>query len=275
MSLATTQREIARLVRAPEGVAAALAEAAEGARAALAAQVRDEAPLGAVARLEVYANAYFFRIRDVLAEAYESLVAAIGADGFNDLLTAYLWHHPSRAASLRRVGDGLAAFLEAHPAAAPFRERWPFAADLARLECALADAFDAADVPPLSRDDLASLAPDDFAALVFALHPSVRLLRFDRPVLRFHHARLAGETEVALPATAEPGHALVWRLEEQPRSRTLDPVEADLLAALAGGDCFAALCDRAVQHAGEDGAAARVAEHLGVWLASGLIVRPG
>lgn len=275
MSLATTQREIARLVRAPEGVAAALSEAGEGAHAALAARIRDEAPLGAVARLEVYANAYFFRIRDALAEAYESLAAALGADGFNDLATAYLWHHPSRAASLRRVGDRLADFLADHPAAGPFRARWPFAADLARLECALSDAFDAADTPPLSREDLASLAPDDFATLVFALHPSVRSLRFEWPVLAFHHAWLAGETGVAPPAAAAPGHALVWRLAEQPRSRALDPLEAELLAALASGECFAALCDRAARHAGGDGAAARVAEHLGVWLASGLIVRPG
>ena len=108
----------------------------------LAEVIRDDAPLSAVDRLEVYANAYFFRILEVLRKDYPALAASLGEARFNNLITDYLAANPPTRFSLRYAGEELGSFLGGHPAARPPREEFPWAADLARLEWAIVDAFD-------------------------------------------------------------------------------------------------------------------------------------
>ena len=149
------QRRLWRLISAPEGVAEALASEPEARAPSLSDWIVDDAQLGAARRLEVYANAYFARIHECLARDFAALAAAIGEAGFHDLVTAYLIAHPSRHPSLRFIGAALPDYLADAPQAAPFRRRWPWAADLARLEWALGCAFDAADAPARYLDYLA------------------------------------------------------------------------------------------------------------------------
>ena len=70
--LADTQKRLRRLITWPEGVAEALRVEPSG-RAPLTTVVRSDERLGAKERLDVYANAYFYRIHDVLAEDFEKL----------------------------------------------------------------------------------------------------------------------------------------------------------------------------------------------------------
>ena len=141
--LASGQRAIARLLRAPEGVRAALAEAGDPEGRSLESRVRGDATASAVQRLEIYANATFHRMREALEQEFDALARALGDTGFHDLVASYLLVHPSRRPSLRHVGEALPEFLAGHGVAEPFRRRWPWAADLARLEWALSLAFDA------------------------------------------------------------------------------------------------------------------------------------
>ena len=104
-SLAELQRRLYALVVAPSGVDEALAEAGAQERRAALALVRAAPGAPAIERLEVYANAYFARIRDVLAESFPALQASLGAPLFHDLATAYLLSHPPSRPSIRRVGD--------------------------------------------------------------------------------------------------------------------------------------------------------------------------
>jgi hypothetical protein len=269
--LAAGQRELARLLSAPEGVRAALDGAGEPAARMLDALVRGDARLSAPLRLEVYASAIFHRIREALAAEFEALAEALGAGGFHDLALAYLIAHPSRTPSLRDVGAALPGFLRDHGAAEPFRRRWPWAADLAELEWALSLAFDAAEAAPLAREDLAAVAPEDWDGLVLGFQPAVRLLRLDWPVERL----LPGaRPETGAGVAAAPTAIAVWRRDESPRHRVLEPLEAALLEAGLAGETFGALCARAAEVLGAQAAPARAAELLAGWLASGLLARP-
>src|SRR5689334_13525809 len=131
-NLAQTQELFWRLIRAPEGVEAAVAEL--GARAelplGLEAWIQGDERLGAVARLDVYANMYFCRLLECLAEDFPALHAMIGHESFHRLAADYLAAHPSRSPSLRVLGRALADFLDHHA----LSDAWPFAADLARFE---------------------------------------------------------------------------------------------------------------------------------------------
>jgi hypothetical protein len=272
--LATTQRRLWRLLTAPSGVAAALADTSDAGGGSLAGWLDSDARASATVRLEIYANAYFQRIHDVLARDFPTLARALGSAGFHDLVTAYLCVHPPRRPSLRHAGAELPEFLAADAAAAPFRRRWPFAADLARLEWALGCAFDAPDRPPLARTELEALAPERWAALGLSLHPSARCFAVGWNVAALRQA--FEDDGAALPAPVpDDATLLVWRRRERVRFRPLDAEEADLLGRIASGATFGALCDAIAERHGTDEAAARAAARLAAWVDAELLARAG
>ena len=271
VELAATERQLRRLIVAPSGVGAILEELGEAEAQALALRIRSDATLSAVERLEVYANAYFYRIHDCLIEDFGALHAALGAEFFHDLVTAYLIVHPPRHPSMRFAGDRLAEYLLDAPSAKPFRHRLPWAGDLARLEWALRTSFDAADAAVVSRDDLVAIAPEDWAGLVFEFAPAYTLLKLGWPV---DDCRRAWERDSALPdEPLEPKEIriCVWRREERVRYRRVDGQEADALIRAARGESFGALCEGLASELGDGEAPARAAAYLKRWQADGLL----
>jgi hypothetical protein len=275
--LANTQRRLWQLLTAPSGVRVALAEEGDPDGRALEGFLGSDARLPAAMRLEVYANAYFQRIHDVLARDFGALAEALGAEGFHDLVTAYLCVHPPERPSLRHAGEKLADFLASHAAAQPFRRRWPFAADLARLEWALAAAFDAADAASLERSQLVALPPEAWQDLVLALHPCVQRLdvRWNVAALREAFEAGSGEPDAPTPCASTAGQLLVWRRAERVWFRTLAAEEAELLDRLAAGVPFGALCEQLAARHGSEDAPARAAAWLAGWIDAELLACDG
>jgi hypothetical protein len=271
-ALGRAQRLIWGLVTAPEGVEAGLAEIGDAAGERLRAVVRGDSRLDARARLGVYANAYFFRIHDALRQDFGALHCVLGEAAFHNLVTAYLIAHPSTHPSLREVGRRLPGFLAGHPGAAFFRERCPWAPDLAALEWALQEAFDAPDVPVVSRDRLAAAPPEAWGDLRFSLAPSLQMLTLAWPVQTVREAYDAGRD---LP-DASPGrtHLRVWRKEERVFYHPMTPLEAEALALLGAGETFGRLCGHVAAEAGEGEAPARALGLLERWLADHLLTAP-
>ena len=141
------------LVRAPEGVAKALKERS-GAREEIEALFAGDERMSAVERLELYAGMYFFRLRDSLAEDFARTAAALGEARWHNLVTDYLLAHPPTSWSLRWAGEALPEFLRAHAYGA---ER-PWLSDVAALEQARNEAFQALDATPLRPEELAFIA---------------------------------------------------------------------------------------------------------------------
>jgi hypothetical protein len=269
MSLVETQRRLRELLSAPSGVAAALSLASPAERRACEALVRDAHGVSGLARLDVYANAYFARIRDVLADCFPVLAASLGEALFHDLVTAYLISHPPQHFSIRHVGDELPDFLAGEAGAEPFRRRAPAAPDLAALERARLDAFDAADSPVEGRDALAALAPERWGGLRLRLAPSLRSFRLGWPVERLWAAHERGEPA---PEIAPLDHvACVWRRDERVLHRSMDELEGACLGAALAGASFGLLCERVAMERGEDEAPALAAGFLAGWLDAGFV----
>ena len=228
-----------RLLSAPEGVskgAAELHRAGEIESQDLSFLVRPDARLGPVERLDIYADMYFYRLRDCLVEDFPKLAARIGDARFHNLATDYLLAHPSTHFSLRQLGSSLPGFLRTHP----LEREFPALADLASLEWARVDVFDDADAAPLSRQELlekGGSAPEKFAV---ALIPSARLLRVDAAVLPLW-SRLDGgdaaeeDGDRKRSARAETCAARVWRKGFSVLHRSLPADEEQCLRALAAG----------------------------------------
>jgi hypothetical protein len=266
LALGPLQRQLFALITAPAGVGPAL-DAMGIDRARLGELIVGDARASAVERLDVYANMYFYRIRDVLAEEFPKLAASLGAAPFHNLVTDYLVACPSRHPSLRYIGGALPPFLRVHALAA---ER-PWLAELAALEWARLDVFDRADAAPLTREALAALAPEAFVELALPLIPAHEVVPTSHAVEDAWRAIEAGGDPRA-PAPAEPAHALlVWRRGVVVHHRRLDDGEAAALAVLRGGGTFGTLCGELGATRSPDQAAARAAALLTRWLADELL----
>jgi hypothetical protein len=225
---------------------------------------------GRASLLHVYRHAYRARLIGALRDNYGVLPRAMGDDAFDALAAAYVDKHPSRHPSIRWFGDRLAEFMQAQEALVPH----PAFTDLARMEWALRGAFDAPDAPLLPRETLAALAPEAWPSLVLRLHPSVQLLQLDWAV---EPAWKALQDERDAPELPEPQplpHTLlVWRPVLDTRWRSAESaLEAVLLDAVAHGEPFGVLCERAAQAVGEETAVASVVTALQRWVAEGLLV---
>lgn len=268
--LAALQREVFRLVSAIGGVEEALAEAGDPEGRSLAALVQSDARGSARERLGIYAFAYFQRIHEALRSDYGALAAAVGDAAFHDLAKLYLHHFPSEHPSLRHAGARLPGFLRHHHGGEPFRRRFRWAPDLAELEWAIVDAFDAPDSPRATRDALAGLAPERWAGLRIELQPALRLLPLAWPV---HGLRrdFDGGRGLAPPAAEQPVQVRVWRQDERVFFRVSEPLEAVLLGAALRGAVFGELCEAAAQRCGEDAAPGFAAASLAGWIEDGLV----
>jgi hypothetical protein len=268
-ALAQLQRQFFELVTAPEGIAKELA-ARDLPEGALAAIIAGDARASAVERLDVYANMYFFRILDVLRSDYPKVLAVVGDGAFHDLATDYLQAHPSRHPSLRFVGVALPAFVAGH---ALGRAR-PWLGELAALEWARVDVFDRADAPVLTRDALATVAPEDFAALALAPVPASALVPAAWTIEETWRA-VEAERAPEPPARAVDGHAvLIWRRGVTVHHRAVTPAERRALDLLLAGTTFGALCTALGDEVDSEEAAAERAVHiLGQWLADELLAR--
>ncbi|HET9480803.1 MAG TPA: DNA-binding domain-containing protein [Candidatus Polarisedimenticolia bacterium] len=299
LTLRLAQETFLALIAAPEGVArGAEAMAREGKleSADLGFLLHGDDGLGAVARLDIYADMYFYRLLDCLRQDFPKTAAVAGGARFHNLVTDYLLEHPSCYWSLRDVGARLPGFLAGHPLA----REYPFLADLAGLEWARADVFDETDARPLSRRSIAGLDPSRLETLRLGLIPACRLLSLEWSVAPVWLAIEQGEavrdgTEVnsAAPACCAhepeppaaidpPGRAAarlrVWRRGFTVYHRSIPPDEAACLSALAdgGGLTLPDLCE-VLLAAGEAGEQPplRMAGLLGIWIEDEMIVQAG
>ena len=212
-------------------------------------------------RLAIYHNAYRARMREALGDAYPRTWTYAGDDLFGELAGAYLAEYGSSFNNLRWFGDCFASFLRRQ------LPDLPHVAELAAFEWALGLAFDAPDADVAGIDTFRNLAPDAWGALVLKLQPSVQLLHMEFNSVALWQA-MGDEVEPPPPlALTAPCTWLVWRKEQQPHFRSLDPFEAEALAALADGCSFGQICE---QGRGDD-AAARMGRCLHEWMGQSLL----
>ena len=275
-TLRATQHLVRALVTAPNGVEPALEgqpgvpgwlDAWPAPRRALAECIRGDARLHAADRLDVYAQAYFARLHEVLLEDHPTVAWICGAAAFHDLVTAFLVAHPSTSPNLRDLGRPFADFLARHPVAAFARERWPSLPGVARLEWSFCDVFDAADEPALERADLLSLAPEAWAAIGLRTVPAFRRVVCERGEARFVRAQRRGEPRPEEGLQAET--IAVWREGERAVFRAVDELEGRALARVESGTSFGELCVWLAGEMPEAQAAGRAAGWLAEWLDAG------
>jgi hypothetical protein len=232
------------------------------------AAVRDTSKADRITLLDVYRDGYALRLIEVLTTDYPGVMAMAGPADFDHMARAYVASHPSRHPSVRWYGRGLADFLAGTE---PY-SRTPAAAEMARFEWALGEAFDSPDVTPITADALIALPPEAWETLAFTTLPSLRrlTLAFEAPQAWQRHGDVEpGTLEVA--RAPEPLVWAIWRPDVVSSFRSLDHDEAAMLHALVEGHPFPDLCEAVAPMVGEEQAPARAAGLLRAMVEGGMI----
>ena len=217
----------------------------------------------------VYRYAYGSRLVEAMRNDHELLHAYLGDEMFDEMGHAYVKARPSRTSE--------PALVLARPAGIPAIATSPTAIipcwrDLAALEKALNDAFDAAEGAVLELTDMAGVCAGERGPISnFQPHPSAcgSISRPTRPrsgwrsrTTRRRRMRPTLEEPVA-PAGLAAGHDA-----DVPRTSA---EEAMMWDEAANGVPFGVLCEMLATYDDPDSAAARGAGYLHGWITSGIL----
>lgn len=194
------------------------------------------------ARLDVHRNTVVHSLVTVLADTFPVVRELVGHAFFSAAASCFVRAHPPTSPLMHRYGERFPDWLAAFEPAAVL----PCLADVARLERARLDAFNAADTDPVDPRALEALldAPARLAACALVPHPSLAVIRSDHPVVALWSAHQHDDaTRDAMLADLDLSSGescCVVRHGDDALVLPLPRGEADLLAALARGDALGA-----------------------------------
>ena len=186
-------------------------------------------------RLDIYRHMYAARLIDALREDFPRVAGVLGEGGFESLARSYVTTHPSTHPSLRHLGRKVPGFIETHSGAGlP-----AFLADLARLEWARVEVFDALDAKPLRLEELREVPPEDWGDLRLFLVPAVEILVTAWPV----HEIWASDGPVADDLPPRRTALRVWREGFRVYHAAMDATEEAAVGLLREGTRFGTICE--------------------------------
>jgi len=198
--------------------------------------IQPQGQLGPQERLDIYAQMYCARLLDALMEDFPRIAVILGEDQFRELGRTYLRQYPSSQPSLRYLGDHFPEFVATQVVSTML----PFLRDLARLERARVEVFDALDVEPLRSEDLQVISPEAWATIRFQMIPALETLTCAWPV---HHVWKDESFTKSDRIYQSPTVLRVWRQDFDVYQASMDTIECAALTTLCAGETFAVVCD--------------------------------
>ncbi len=262
-NLETLERWMQAVVMHPAGAAAGLR--ATPAKRLLGEAARDPGivvlpskSLTSVERLGIYAHMYYARLVEVMEAEYPTTRRILGAHAFAAACRRFVAKNPSRTRTLNALSARFPGFLAR---SLPKSNRNGLAVDVARIERAMEDVFDAPRAEPMTAAQFAAIGSDPAGRAVLKVTPALRMLALRYPANVYMTATRRGERpRIPRPrATA----VIVFRRGYQVFRRDQEPAQWQLLRALAAGKPLAAAVGACI---GRRGARADdVAKRLGRW----------
>ncbi|MXU66207.1 HvfC/BufC N-terminal domain-containing protein [Oceanomicrobium pacificus] len=212
-------------------------------------------------RFDVYRNNVVAGLVEALQAAYPTVRRIVGEKFFDAMAAVYVRAHPPTDPLMILYGAELPAFLDGFPPAASL----PYLPDVARLEYARRQAYHAPDAATIQPERLGAVPPEELDRAVLGLHPSLRIVASDHPVLSIW--RFNNEEGAAKP---EPGAeaVLICRPDLSLSMRAI-PLDAPAFIAdlQSGATLGAAAAAASTRDAGFD-----LGLHLGGLLSSNCLV---
>ena len=214
--------------------------------------------LTSVERLEIYAHMYYARLVEVMESEYPTLRQILGPHAFAAACRRFVAKNPSRTRTLGTLSAHYPDFLAR---TLPRSNRNGLAVDVARIERAMEDVFDAPRAEPMTAAEFAELGAGDWDRATLRVTPALRLLKLRYPANDYMNAARRGER----PRVPRPRatFAIVFRRGFLVMRRDQEPEQFKLLEALVAGRPVAAAVRACIR--GRGASADRVAKRLGRW----------
>jgi hypothetical protein len=212
-------------------------------------------------QIEIYREQFWLRHTSCLLEDFEGLAAVLGQSNWERLTEDYLSAHPPTSFSLRDLGDRMPEFVD--------RSSWlphhELCVDMARVEWAYIEVFDAPDAAPLDPAELAAVPESAWERARLRLSPALRLVRVGHPVAAFRRSVRLNEADRSLPEP-EPQNLVIYRGGDRDLyHQVLADAAFALLQALSEGLALVPAAERAMARAPHQ--ADRIEHELSAWFA--------
>jgi len=261
--LETIERWMQTVVMHPEGASAGvLSKSARHllpkAATELETIVLPSKALSSVERLDIYAHMYYARLLEILSEEYPTTRQILGEKTFERACRRFLERNPSKHRTLNRLSERFPDFLARH---LPPGNRRGLAVDVARIERAMEDVFDAPRAEPLTAAQFAAIGADEWHRVRLRVIPALRMFRLRYPANEYM-TRVRGNEKPRI-ARPRPLCVIVYRLGYRVYRRDQTPGQFKLLAALASGRTLAEAVRTSLS--GRRGSPDKLAATLGAW----------
>jgi hypothetical protein len=182
-------------------------------------------------RFAVYRNNVVVGLIETLKAAYPVVHRLVGEEFFTAMARLYVMAEPPASPIMLDYGAGFPAFIARFEPASVL----PYLQDAARLERGWVEAYHAAEAAPLPPSALGQVPPDDVPALRLTLHPSVRIIRSDFPIVGIWQANIDGNDFRSVDLGEGGDDALIVRPEAEVEVRRLPAGAAAFIEALQAG----------------------------------------
>lgn len=163
-----------------------------------------------VDQVEIYREQFWLRHTGSLLEDFPGLAGILGQQDWDRLVQGYLEAVVPTSFTLRDLGRELPEFAKT----CDWLPHQQLCVDMARLEWAYMDLFDAPDAKPLQAHKLAQVPPEAWEHAHIVLSPAVRLLHVSYPVASLRRRlREAGDNESVPIPEAKEAHLALYRGE--------------------------------------------------------------
>jgi hypothetical protein len=227
-------------------------------------------------QLETYREQYWWRHTGSLVEDFQGVGGILGQSDWERLVEEFLCLHPPTTFSLRELGEHLPDFAR-NSEWLPHRE---LVSDMARLEWAHVEVFDAPEAPPLDPEKLRAVPESAWESVRLVPNPALRLLRLAYPVLELRRKLVAeegsigsGDEPIPLPEP-ETQHLAVCRIKLAIEHHRLDPGAFALLSKLCRSIPLGVACESAATELSlsSEALAAELESWFTTWTTRGYLV---
>jgi hypothetical protein len=188
---------------------------------------------------------YLMRMEEALESDFPALKHLLGGHGWSDLVRDYVATHPSVSYTLNRLSDHLPEFVSTWKGA----RRPAVCHDLARLELAIAEVFDAPEVEPLSDAEIAAVPAESWEKARLAPIEAFRLLSFRYPVNAYLQS-VRDEDHAHPELKRKDTYVAVYRRDYAVWRQDLSLAAHDLLTDLVAGKPLGKAVAAALQRGG-------------------------
>jgi hypothetical protein len=216
--------------------------------------------LSPVDQLEIYREQFWLRHTAALLEDFPGLSGVLGQRDWEKLVEGYLEEASPTSWSLRELGQRMLAYVET----ATWLPNPELCADMARLEWATIELFDAEDVSPVDAARLVAIPEEAWQTARIVLSPAVALLRVDYPVLELRqNLAEARGAPVPIPERAVSRLVLYRGVDRGLYHVALSRAAFELLEGLRDGLSLVAACERAAERVPSE--APEIESTVGEW----------